>query len=557
MARPIVHSMNTKTRLALMLGLLLLAFGATLWSLRVWHARQNDRMLATLQSERQALLGKVMQLTSSPLRNFATDYSNWDEMVAFVGTADPAWAAVNLDASLQTFNLHGVWVLRTDGTPVYGATRQLDEAQRTLPVPTAALLEIMRQKKFIGFFVDTPEGLLEIRTAPIQPSSDIRRETIAQGWLLVGQLWNPAYVETLGKVLDSEVRLLPPGTTNLPASTPPGIRLQHDLKNWEDLPVRTLLLDHRPQSLLTPLQDKQSDLAIFGIFGIAMIVVTIIGISRWVIRPLRQFEQSMVDGSPAALRELADKTDEFGRLARLATSSFVHTAALEREVEERKRAESALRLSEEQVRGSAELRSRLARDLHDNIIQSIYATGLGLESVLRTLRTEPAVAEQHLEAVRKTLNQLIREIRSFITGLEPENSGPTPQFAQALRTLAGTLQSLHPIKIEVDLNITAAARLSAHEEVHALQIVREGVSNALRHGGATRIDLRLLDRDGITVLQIEDNGSGFDPAAAAGLGSGLGNQTARAREMGATLRLDSAPGDGTRLTLRFDRTPTA
>ncbi len=547
--------MNTKTRLALLFGLLLLAFGATVLSLRVWYAREADRMLVNLQHERRALLEQVLQLTSQSLRNFATDYSNWDEMLAFVHSGDPAWATINIDASLQTFNVQAAWVLRTDGSLVYGATRQLSEVHPTPPFPLEPVLAKMRVEKFAHFFVAVPAGLLEIRTAPIQPSSDVRRDSEAQGWLLIGQLWNSAYLKTLTSVLDSELSLLAPDGAPDPSSSKPGIHLRQNLTGWDGHIVQVMQLDYHPESLLAPLENDQLEMVLFCCFGCAAIIFIFAGVSRWVIKPLRQLELSMATQSSVPLAGLSKQTDEFGRLAQLVTSSFNRRATLELTVDYHKKTEIALRQSEEQVRLSAALRARLARDLHDHVIQSIYATGLGLESIRRTLSTDPLVAEQHLEAVRQTLNQLIREIRSFITGLEPEATQPTPNFAQALQTLATTLQSLHPIHIELNLDPQVAVRLSPQEEVHALQIVREGVSNALRHGNATQIDLRLLDVAGVSLLQIEDNGCGFDLATVTGRGSGLSNLTARAQEMGATLRIDSAPGDGTRLNLRFHQAP--
>ncbi len=545
--------MNTKTRLALMFGVLLLAFGVSALGLRAWYARQAKQLMVDLQHERRGLLEQVLQLTTQSLRNYATDYSNWDEMLTFVQTDDPAWAKVNLDASLQTFNLQAVWVLRVDGSLVYGATRQLSETNRTPAWLTPQLLEKMQREKFLGFFVSIPEGLLEIRTAPIQPSSDIKRETTAQGWLLVGQLWNDVYLKTLGHTLTSEIHLREPGADLSRQPVPHGIHLHHDLVGWDGLTVRQLHLDYHPESLLLALENDRFELYFYCANFAGFILLTFVFVAHWVIKPLRQLEQSMTTQSTKPIAGLIDQPNEFGRLALLTSISFAYRASIEHEIADRKHAETALRQSEEQVRLSADLRSRLARDLHDNIIQSIYATGLGLETTLRSIRNDPLAAEASLEAVRLNLNQLIREIRSFISGLEPEGAGQPGQFAQTLQTLAATLQSLHPIRIALDLNPQAAARLSPQEEIHALQIVREGVSNALRHSGATKIALRLLDLAGVSVLQIEDNGCGFDPIAVVGTGSGLVNQASRAREMGAILRFDSAPGDGTRLTLTFNR----
>jgi signal transduction histidine kinase len=85
--------------------------------------------------------------------------------------------------------------------------------------------------------------------------------------------------------------------------------------------------------------------------------------------------------------------------------------------------------------------------------------------------------------------------------------------------------------------------------VEILQITREAISNSLRHGGATRISVR-LHRNGPEVgLLVQDNGTGFDSAARAGHGHGLGNMQARANHLGAVLRIDSRPGDGTRVVL--------
>lgn len=543
--------MNTKTRLALLLGLLLFTFGTAIWSLHVWQDRQAESLFASLRQERSLLLDEVLKLTSHPVKTFVTDYSNWDEMLAFVGTADPAWAPINIDISLQTFNIHAAWVLRTDGSQVYGAVRGLPANLRNFPLPPGAFLERVQRERFSRFFMNTEAGLLEIRTAPIQPSSDMSRGTPAQGWLLAAQLWDADYQQRLGTVLDSQIQIAPVEPAPF-AENFAGIRLQRDLAGPDNETIQRLTVDYFPDSFAIRQYYEDFDLVILIAFGACIIGLTLLSVSWWIVRPLRRLEESLARGSAEPLASLVKQKDEFGRLATLAAASFAHRTELEREIEDRKRIEAALLESEGQLRNSSELRTRLARDLHDNIIQSIYATGLGLENILRNIRIEPSVAEQQLEAVRQNLNQLIREIRSFITGLEPESNNPAPDFAQTLRALAATLQSLHPVAINLEIDAGAANRLTPPEEVHALQIVREGISNAIRHGGATRIDLRLFEQAGGSVLQIEDDGHGFDPATAAGRGSGLVNQTSRAREMGAILRIDSAPGDGTRLTLRFN-----
>ncbi|HVZ66150.1 MAG TPA: CHASE4 domain-containing protein [Lacunisphaera sp.] len=539
---------STKTRLALLLGTLLAGFGATAGVLRSMHVREADAMLANLRREREQLLQQVTDLSSRSLRNFAADYSNWDEMLAFVGSGDRSWAAINLDASLQTFNVNAAWVLRPDGSLVYGTTRQLDDRLREPPWSAAPLLARLRTDHFARFFVDLPAGVLEVRAGPIQPSSDVARTTAPQGWFLVGQLWSAGYLQNVGRVLDSDLSIFPPDTRLEHPADDPGLHLEQMLAGLDGRPVALLHAYYHPEPLVRLLEDNRNDMYVFYAFGIIVITLTFLGVSRWVINPLRQLEASMAGNSAAPLGGLLGQADEFGRLARMTEAAFRQRTELKHEVEEHNRTEAALRESEAELRRSVDLRTRLARDLHDGVIQSIYAAGLGLESARAELETDPTAAVRRLGAVRDSLNLTIRDVRGFITGLEPEG---IVGFAQALQTLATTMEALHPVHLQLQIDPAAASRLSARDQLHALQIVRESISNAVRHGGAAHITLQLQPEDTSVVLALEDDGRGFDPDAISA-GSGLINVSARAREMGATLQIKSEPTQGTRLILKFN-----
>jgi signal transduction histidine kinase len=169
------------------------------------------------------------------------------------------------------------------------------------------------------------------------------------------------------------------------------------------------------------------------------------------------------------------------------------------------------------------------------------------------LREEPVSAERRIEAVQQTLNQTIREVRGFINGLEPETRGEIP-FAQALRALVTTLQSFHGVPIVLETPGGKATALTPAEEVHALQIVREAVSNALRHGQPKSVTVSLQQKAGERRLSIRDDGRGFDPNEIERRGhSGLANLAARANEIGGRLTVESAPGKGTRVILTFQQ----
>ncbi|MBI2497608.1 MAG: sensor histidine kinase, partial [Opitutae bacterium] len=294
---------------------------------------------------------------------------------------------------------------------------------------------------------------------------------------------------------------------------------------------------------------------LFVAFGLLVVTALWLGVRQWVLHPLDRISDSLLREDPGLIQPLRQEKNELGRVARLVETSFEQKAALQREIEERGRTEAALRESELLVRRSLELRARLARDLHDGVIQSIYAAGLGLESALAQLAQEQPGVRVPLQQCRQSLNDIIREVRGFIMGLEPEQL--TRQgFAEELAALTRTMQALWPVHINLNIDPMIARRLNAGQEVHALQIVRECISNALRHGEAREIHITLAGRDGSGALTVRDNGRGFDPAVQSPVkGHGLANLAIRAREMGGASLVQSESGHGTTVTLHFPLAP--
>lgn len=543
--------MKIRLRLLLLLGCLLAVFAAATWVLQSAHRREAQSIRADIERQRGGLLDRLLVLTGQSLRSFANDYSLWDEMVMFVDTGDRTWARINIDASLTNFGAQAAWVLRPDGSEVARAG-ELDAATlAAMPLGQPAFLESLRRGKILHFYLESPAGLLEFRTAPIQPSDDVARTSPARGWLVVARLWNEAHLRTLAEAIQSKVNFEPQAEQPANHAT---VHLQRDLVDWTGRRVRTLHVEYRSLALERLLEGNEDETAVLFFFGLVMITVTGLGLSRWVLVPLHQLGQSLESGRPEPLLPLCRTQNEFGHLARLVEQSFSQRKALEHEVRERSRMAGALQETGTQLRESIELRSRLARDLHDGVIQSIYAAGLGLEGVRSVLQSDPATADRRLAACQSALNDTIRDVRTFINGLETETA-PMRPFRHTLDTLIATMQSIQPGNITLTLDENLARRISPAQEVQILQLLRESISNALRHAAPSSIHLSLQIEDGdLAVLSVTDDGGGFDPAARTGRGHGLVNLGIRAREIGGSLQIESAPGKGTRITLRFHPT---
>lgn len=252
---------------------------------------------------------------------------------------------------------------------------------------------------------------------------------------------------------------------------------------------------------------------------------------------------------------LGDGRAELSTLARLAESSVAQGAELSRERDERRRAEEDGRLKQQLLTQSLEERIRLGRDLHDGIIQSLYAAGLTLESVRALVQSQPAEAERRLDQTRASLNDAIRDVRAYVVGLAPDTLRRAG-FARALSHLLNELSAGRPAEFDIQVDDEAAAQLTPEQSIEVLQLAREAVSNALRHGQASRITIRMHQGDHEVCLLVQDNGLGFDPTRARTGGHGLNNMHARAGRIGASLRLTSQPAHGTRVLANIPVMPT-
>jgi signal transduction histidine kinase len=206
--------------------------------------------------------------------------------------------------------------------------------------------------------------------------------------------------------------------------------------------------------------------------------------------------------------------------------------------------------SQRGLQDSLNARERMAQDLHDNVMQSVFAVGLGLEDCRRKLRSAPDQAAEQLNAAISSLNGSLREIRRFIGGLEPQAIGGH-EFKAALKSLALTIgESAGQFSIEV--HPAATSRLTTDQAAQLLNIAKEAMSNSFRHARANKTVVSLQPENSIIRLEVADDGAGFDLESVRDTaGLGLRNIERRARSLGARLQVISAPGHGTRIIVEL------
>jgi signal transduction histidine kinase len=271
------------------------------------------------------------------------------------------------------------------------------------------------------------------------------------------------------------------------------------------------------------------------LLGIAVLqaVTFAIAVRRWMIAPLERIGEAtsvIATGDLAHRLELED-TEEFRRLGGAVNVMAASLQAIQRRVElarvARQRAAGAARDAE---------RRRLARELHDGVLQDLSAVRLRLHEP--TSATDRA-ANRAADAIAR----VIASIRAVVDDLRP----PALSGASLADAVAGHARVLaFAQSIDLTLDLSGATLVPDWAVRDLYRIAQEAIGNALRHAGAKRVAVRIVPADGDVLLEVEDDGIGFDPATVT-LGSGVHGMRERAAVLGGDLEIDRAALGGTRV----------
>ena len=220
----------------------------------------------------------------------------------------------------------------------------------------------------------------------------------------------------------------------------------------------------------------------------------------------------------------------------------------------RRREQTRAELLQQTITAQEEERQRIARELHDETLQSLSASLFGIKAAEASLHqaAPPAHIEDSLSQVKGRLTGTIREVQRVIYDLRPILLDELGLVA-AINSIAD--QRLRTQGIEADVQVVGhSRRLDPHQEVAVFRIVQEALQNIVRHAEAHSAVIAIEFRPDSLFIQVADDGIGFDPSLvpsepSTGSGLGLLGMRERAALLGGTLSIDSAPGEGTTLVL--------
>ena len=350
--------------------------------------------------------------------------------------------------------------------------------------------------------------------------------------------WDAAFQRELGAMMGGTVELLAPGAT--PAAAPRDFVGLSFLQDLPSAPGWQAQVRFASPPMLRVQILHQRTLAVIIVLCLLMALVPLLLV-------LIGSRRSSVPEGASRAPWAQNRANVLG-LEHFAKISNERTVALEIEHGARLRAEENLQVNRALLGDSVAERIRLGRELHDNICQTLYAVCLTLESVQNKNTLAPEL-KQRVDQCMKELRRLNQEVRSYLQDLEPARLN-SQTFAGAITGLLAAFRGEEGVRIEQRFDEEAVAQIPFHQTADIMNILREAVSNALRHGHARNISLLAGRSDQEIALAVQDDGHGF-VANPNGTGHGLANMQARAIALGGSLRVESIPGKGTRVLLNL------
>ncbi|MBX7212855.1 MAG: PAS domain S-box protein [Thermoflexales bacterium] len=235
-------------------------------------------------------------------------------------------------------------------------------------------------------------------------------------------------------------------------------------------------------------------------------------------------------------------------ITRITEGGETYYSVILRDISDRRRRDEELRLKSNQLAVMSE-RTRLARDLHDAVTQSLFSASIMAELLPQTWERDLEAGRRQLEDIRRLNRSALAEMRSLLIELRP-SALTESRLSDLIRQLANASSSR--LGIQIDVQADEQTRLPGDVQVAFYRIAQESLHNVAKHSRATEASIQINTRQSGAMMLIHDNGTGFNLNAVAGTNFGLRIMRERAAEIGAALDIDSAVGTGTDILLTWE-----
>ena len=334
-----ILSMNIQNKLIVLICSILIL---CLVVLIIQRHLEKNKLIVLFQEEKEEkskVFDKILYLKGESLYNLTYDYTYWDEMVLFLKNKDKTWGKNNIETVLPTYHASYVWIYSADFSPIYSVSELRKTELKKLPLPEKALKYLfMGKNRFTHFFVNTPDGLIEIRGATIHPTADKERISEPEGYFFAGRLWDSKYLNELSLLTRSEIIMNTYSQKNRidDKIEDDGVHFFKTLYGWNKEPIITMDIVSKT-SIINSLNNASNwSLLIVITYALILLILLYTSITLWIRSPLRSITMALNKNNPDYLERLKHDRSEFGHISTLINQFFAQRSELIKEIEERK-----------------------------------------------------------------------------------------------------------------------------------------------------------------------------------------------------------------------------
>jgi signal transduction histidine kinase/CheY-like chemotaxis protein len=570
--------MKVQTKVLLLLFLLTAIFVGGLLAFHLTQRRKFRTLAVERSRDRDRDFSALLAERGDRLKVLVEDFSVWDEMVLAIRNSDAAWAGTRMsEETLTSYGVNAFWAYRADRRLFYSLNNRYAENLKELPIPKEALETLFSKQRTCHFFVQVPQGWMEVRGSTVHPSNDRFRETRPEGYFFCGQVWITEYMRRMAQFTGYTMAIVPlkEAAPALASEEELGrIRFSRLLPGWDGQPIARVQAEN--DSPLIRELNLSSQRLLRALFIFAFAVLALVGglMWIWVRRPLARLCRSLESKQVAQLEKLTQRRDEFGMLAERMIAF--------RETEEK------LHTAEEHLRHAQKMEAvgRLAGGVaHDfnNLLTAILGYSQLLE---RKLMHDPAGLEQIRMVFRagEQAAALTRQLLAFSRKqiLQPKVLNLNDLVRQTEKLLQRVIGEQITIVIETN---AAVPRVQADPGQIEQVLMNLGVNarDAMPGGGTLTFRTANVEvgpaeaearGDGAApgryvALSVSDSGVGMDAVTRArifepffttkgpGRGTGLGLATVYGivKQSQGMIRVESEPGQGCTFTVELPEVP--
>lgn len=317
---------SIKTKIILFLSIISVIFVSVIFLMGYLETKNITRTLNLQKHEKNILLDKSINSLSNNLKMFSYDYSVWDEVVSFLETKDNGWAKDNFDTGVETYKVNYLWIFNTENNLIYSYSNK----PNFNPFKESFFKNFIKNNNYFNhFFIEYKKEFIEIMTAPIQPSNDIKRTTSPKGYFIAGLVWNEEHIKNLEIFNSSKIEIISFDNKKELNFDKTIIVSNKILYSYESKPIAKIYSITK-SALITKLLDFISyKMFVFLVFALLIVILIIIFFNMFLNKPINIISNTLKTGNLNELSKLERQNNEFSNIAHLIIEFFNQKKQLE------------------------------------------------------------------------------------------------------------------------------------------------------------------------------------------------------------------------------------